>query len=165
MPLTLIEPIADLVLSELQANLPAKIAALQPTFNPVLAMDPPVEYVFDDTNEFVKGFPSVQVRQVRTPIPNDDLRWQNHAHRLEVGVWIANSMYENLSRLLDRYTRCVLEVLHERRKAGAFYDATGFDLRLDGEEISYTPTLPQTGQFARGVFVPMRFENRGVERA
>ena len=41
MPLLMIEPVADLVLAQLQNNLPAKIAALQPTFNPVLATLPP----------------------------------------------------------------------------------------------------------------------------
>jgi hypothetical protein len=162
----MIEPIADAILGQLQTYLPAKIVALQPTFAPALPMDAVVDWIFDDTNQFLKGYPTVQVRQIRTRIENDDLRWQDHVHRIEIGIWVAQATAENLSRLLDRYARCVLETLHERRKANAFYGGNpSFDLRLDDEEVVYTPSLPQVGQFIRGLFIPARAERRDVEYA
>lgn len=163
MPLLMIEPVADAINGALKTYLPAKIATLQPTFVPLLAMPAPVEYVFADKATFLKGYPVVQTLQLDTEIANDDLRWQDHKHHVEVGVYIQSPLEEDLARLIDRYTRCVIECLHERRKAGDFYPA--FDLRLNGETISYSSTFPQDGQFLRAVFIPMRAESRDVERA
>jgi hypothetical protein len=165
MPLTMVEPIAQAILEELQANLPAKIAALQPTFVPVLEMPAPIEYAFGDS-DFLKGFPVIQVEPVRIRTENEDLagRWQDHSKRIEVGVFVSASPRENLTRLLDRYARCVLEVLLDRRKAGAFLTGgRNFDLVWKDEEIDYGTTFPQEGQFTRALFIPMRAERRGVE--
>lgn len=163
MPLLMIEPVADAINGALKTYLPAKIAALQPGFVPVLPMPAPVEYVFAEKASFLMGYPVVEIMQLDTTIANDDLRWQDHKHRVEVGIFVQSQLEENLARLIDRYTRCVIECLHERRKAGDFYPA--FDLRLNGETITYSSTYPQDGQFLRAVYIPMRAESRDVERA
>jgi hypothetical protein len=158
----MIEPIVDAISTVLQANLPAKIAALQPTFFPVLPMPAPVEYVFAEKALFLLGYPTVQFVQLNTPMMNDDLRWQDHRHRIEIGVFVMEANEENLARLLDRYARCLLETLHERRKAGDF---PNFDLHFNGETITYSSTFPQAGTFIRALFLPVRSERRDVERA
>ena len=165
MPVLMIEPVADALRTQLQTYLPAKIAALQPAFVPLLPMPVPVEYVFAEKATFIKGYPVVQIVQLDTPIANEDLRWQDHIHHLEVGLFVQAAVEEELARLLDRYTRCVLETLIERRKAGAFLAGIPpFDLQLKGETITYSSTLPQNGQFVRAVFLPLRATRRDVER-
>jgi hypothetical protein len=166
MPITMFEPVVDAINTSLQAHLPQKIAALEPTFVPLLKMPAPVEYVFGEKATFLKGYPVVQLVQLDTAMPDDDLRWADHRHRLEVGVFIQAPIEENLARLLDRYARCLLECLMERRRAGDFTDsAAAFDLHFNGETIAYSSTLPQAGQFVRALFLPMRAERRNVERS
>lgn len=164
MPITMMEPIARAILAELEAHLPAKILALQLTFNPVLTMDAPVEYAFGDS-DFVKGFPVVTVDAVRLRIREDDLRWQDHEKQLEVGLFVANVTRGDLLALLDRYGRCVVETLHDRRAAGSFIDSAGaFDLGFRDEDIEYGPTSEQANQFVRALFVPMHATRRDVEK-
>lgn len=162
MPLLMIEPVVDALKAALSANLPAKIAALQPTFVPVLPMAAPAEYVFGEKANFLLGYPVVQLVQLDTVIANDELRWQDHRHRIEIGIFVLDPIEENLARLLDRYARCLVETLHEQRKAGAFYPA--FDLHFDGETITYSSTFPQAGEFIRALFLTVRTERRDVER-
>lgn len=163
MPLTMIEPVADAVLAELQNYLPAKITALQPTFTPVLPMPAPVDYVFGENINFIKGYPAVQLLQLRTRIQHEDRRWQDHAHYIEVGVFVAESNEENLARLLDRYARCLIETLHERRKI-AF---PTFDLRFKDVDLNYGISFGGNapGQFVRGLFLPMYANRRAAEFA
>lgn len=164
MPLAMIEPLADTILAQLQANLPAKIAALQPTFVPALAMPAPAGWVFGEVTNFVTNYPVVQVLQLRTHVRNEDLRWQDHAHYLEVGIFVAESNDENLARLLDRYTRCLLETMHERRKAGAFLP---WDLAFKDEDINYGRAFGGGASevFIRGVFIPVHATRRDQEAA
>jgi hypothetical protein len=164
MPLTMTEPIADAILTDLQTYLPAKIAALQPTFVPVLPMPLPTEYTFGHS-DFLRGYPVVQIDPVRVRTESEDLagRWQDQVKRVEVGLFVSDVSRENLARLLDRYGRCVLETLLERRRAGAFA-ARAFDLVWNDEEIDYGSTFPQNGQFIRALFIPMRAERRDQER-
>jgi len=165
MPITMIEPVAAAILAELQAHLPAKITALQPTFAPVLPMPAPVEYAFGDS-DFIMGFPVVTIdpRKIRTLSEDLAGRWQHHSKQLEVGIFVADVARETLARLLDRYARCVIEVLLERRKAGAFVQSgRQFDLVWKNEEIDYGSTFPQEGQYVRALFIPMRAERRSEE--
>jgi len=163
MPITMIEPIAQSILDELTNNLPAKIATLQPGFVPVMPMPVPTEYVYGHS-DFLVGFPVVQIDPVRLNPANDDLRWQDHRKTVEVGLFVSDPLRANLARLLDRYARCILETLHERRKAGAFYTA-GFDLGFKDDSIDYGTTYPQGGQFVRALFLPMHATRRDVEAA
>jgi hypothetical protein len=164
MPFLGIEPVAEVILAELKAGatgLPKKLADLERTFTVQLKMPPPVEYVFAEKAMFTKGYPVVQLVQLDTLAANEDpMRWTDDKHRFEIGVFLQSDLEENLARLVDRYTRAVREVLHERRKADAF----PFDLRWKGERISYSATFPQAGQFIRAVFLPMRAERRDTER-
>ncbi|HEV8655636.1 MAG TPA: hypothetical protein VGR85_09015 [Candidatus Limnocylindria bacterium] len=163
MPITMIEPVAQAILDELAAYLPGKIATLQPTFTPVLPMPVPTEYVYGHS-DFLRGFPVVQVDPVRLPMLNEDVRWQDHEKRIELGLFVTDVARANLARLLDRYARCLLETLAERRKDSAFLQAgRNFDLVFKGEEIDYGSTFPQSGQFLRALFIPMRATRRDVE--
>ncbi len=165
MPLTMTEPVADAILSELQNNLGAKLAALAVALQPQLELPPPVEYAYGHS-DFLLGFPVIQVDPVRVSGLNEDLRWQDQSKRVEIGIFVSNVRRDGLTRILDRYVRAVVEVLHERRKAGAFIGSSAaFDLELDDEDIDYSPTTPQAGQFVRSVFIPVRATRRDTEAA
>lgn len=152
------EPIMDELRTQFQTYLPAKITALQPTFLPVLAMPAPRAYVFGERDVFFEGLPVLQLLPRPTTVRNEDLRWQDHMHVIDVALFVGDVDQENVQRLLFRYARCVLETFAERRKAGAF----SLDLRLRGREIDYSPLAElREAQFVRAVFVPIEAARRG----
>lgn len=157
MPLLGIEPVMEELRAQLQAHLPAKIAALQPTFVPVLPMPAPTAYVFGEREVFHEGLPVVQLLARPTEVRNEDLRWQDHRHVLDVACLVSDVLEEQVQRLLFRYARCILEVLVERRKAGAF----SLDLSLRAREIDYSPIVLRDAQFVRAVFIPVAAARRG----
>lgn len=144
---------------QLQANLPAKIAALQPTFAPALAMPPPLAYVFGEREVFYEGLPVVQLLARPTLVRNEERRWQDHEHVVDIAFFVGDVDQENVQRLLFRYTRCVLETFAERRKAGAF--TLGMTLR--DREIDYSPLAQLSGaQYVRAVFIPVAAARLGL---
>lgn len=158
-----VEPVAEAVRASLETYLPAKIAVLQPTLSPVLPMAQPKEYRFGAARTYKAGYPVVAVLPRPTRIRYEDLRWQDHVHRVEVAVFVQHPNDEDaLERLLARYARCVVEVLIERRKADAF---TPYDLVLRDELIDYDPIAAlRAGMLTRAVFIPARFTSRSQER-
>lgn len=150
-----IEPIVDELITQLKANLPAKIVALQPTFAPVLPMPAVAEYKFgehglDDVG--LKGFPALVFVGGSTDIDQDNARWQDYLHDVEIWTVVSDAVEENLDRLAKRYTRCIVETLCDLRAAGAF----SFGLRFAGRRIEYAPTFtsPQ-GTFLGGSVLPV----------
>jgi hypothetical protein len=162
--LQMVEPIARAVLLELQANLPAKIAALAPAFAPQLPMPAPLEYVVGPS-EFMLGFPVVAVRLLGLRGLNEDLRWQDHVKRIEVEIYVQHPDKAELEVLVDRYALALLQTLHERRKAGAFIDRGAFDLGFKDADVDYSSTYPQGGQWVRALFLPLHATRRDVEYA
>lgn len=158
MPLLGVEPVMEELRAQLQAHLPAKILALQPTFNPVLPMPPPTAYVFGEREVFSEGLPVVQLLARPTDVRNENLRWQDHEHVLDVACFVSDVVEENVQRLLFRYARCLLEVLVERRKTDAF----SLDLKLRGGEIDYSPIVMRDAQYVRAVFIPVAAARRGL---
>jgi hypothetical protein len=158
--LTGIEPVLDELKTQLANNLPAKILALQPTFNPVLTMPAPTEYVFGErVNLGLKGMPVVFVDGDATPVTDDNVRWQHYDHEAVIGLAVSDADEENLKRLVQRYTRCVLETLCDVRAAGTFT----FGLRFAGSRIEYTPRFPHGDLFVGGSVLPVichKEENR-----
>ena len=162
--LQMVEPIARAVLLELQDNLPAKIAALAPAFNPAIAMPPPVEYLVGPS-DFTKGFPVVAVRLLGLRGLNEDLRWQDHEKRIEIEIHVQHIDRAELEVLVDRYALALVQTLHERRKAGAFIDRASFDLVFKDTDVDYSSTYPQEGQWVRSLFLQVRGTRRDVEYA
>jgi hypothetical protein len=163
--LQMVEPIARAVLLELQANLPAKIAALAPAFAPQLPMAAPLEYVVGPS-EFLLGFPVVAVRLLGLRGLNEDLRWQDHEKRIEIELYVQHPAKAELEVLVDRYALALLQTLHERRKAGAFVLAgRDFDLVFKEADVDYSSTYPQGGLWVRALFLPLRATRRDTEYA
>jgi len=153
-----VEPVMDELRAQFQTYLPAKITALQPTFTPVLPMPAPKAYVFGEREVFFEGLPVLQLLARPSTVRNEDLRWQDHMHVIDVAVFIGDVDQENVQRLLFRYARCVLETFAERRKAGAFT----LDLTLRSREIDYSPLAQlREAQFVRAVFIPVAASRRG----
>lgn len=154
MGFTGIEPILDTLKTELSSattGVPAKIMAI--TFSPVITMANPKEYAIGDRDLF-EEYPAIALMSLRSPVDLDrNPDRMNMAHRVGIRVFVTHpDKPEDLERLLLRYTRVVVEVLADRRNAGAFT----FTLDFAGQEWTYSEQRRnQKDEFERDVLIPI----------
>jgi hypothetical protein len=129
-----VEPIMDELKAQLQASLPAKIAALQPTFAPVIPMPDVAEWAVGKRTNFV-AYPAVSFVDDDSTVEEDNIRWQSVDHLVALLFYVTSGDEESLHRLVARYVRCLRETLQELRFNGAFT----FKLRFAGAVMGYSP--------------------------
>lgn len=150
---TLPEPAIDKVIAQLTGSLPAKITALAPTFAPALAMRQIAEMTLGERLAH-KGFPAIEVIPIESPILLDNNQAMTWRHELAIAIFVRDAKEDNLSRLLLRYARCVIETLADRRDAKAF---APWDFDMNESTLDWSPTRVAEGQqYERDVTFPIR---------
>lgn len=132
-----VEPIIDLILVELKANLPAKLTALAALLTPALALPAPVvaEYTFGE-KQIHTTYPAIEVFPVTSPVDLDSTDTLIIRHNVGIAIFVRDSSEENLTRKITRYARAVLETLMDRRAAQAF-GTVGID--LNEQTLDWSP--------------------------
>jgi hypothetical protein len=133
-----LEPIIDKLLTELAANLPAEIVT-RAALLPVLPMPAPAaaEYTFGE-RQIHTTYPAVEIFPVTTPIDKDNNESLTLWHNVGIAIFARAPKEENLTRLLLRYADAVIQVIANRRAAGAFNGL--FSLDMNEQTLDWSPT-------------------------
>jgi hypothetical protein len=131
-----LEPIIDLILTELAANLPTELAARE-AGPPALTLPAPVaaEYTYGQ-RQIHTTYPAVEIFPVITPIDkdtNDSLVTRGH---VGLALFLRDTDPGLLTRKIERYGWAVIQVLVNRRAAGAF-GTVGID--LNEQTLDWSP--------------------------
>lgn len=134
--------LTELLVDEIKDALEADLVAAVPTFRalePVLtANDMPAVAEVTHGERQTHAMPAIEVIPGRSPLVHDgfnDLTWR---HRIVIGVMATHVDEQTLTRILERYAACVVQVLMDRR-AGLNGGLT-FDLQFateDGAELDW----------------------------
>jgi hypothetical protein len=150
-----IEPIIDLILVELKANLPAKLTALAGSLTPTLALPAPIaaEYTFGE-RQLHTTYPAIEVFPVTSPVDLDSTDTLIIRHNVGFAIFVRDASEQNLTRKLTRYARAVLETLMDRRAAQAF-GTVGLD--LNDQTLDWSPVrIADRALFERDVMFAVR---------
>jgi hypothetical protein len=105
---------------------------------PALVMPAPAaaEYTFGE-RQIHKSYPAIEIFPVTSPIDKDNNESLTLWHNVGIAIFVRSPLEENLTRLLLRYTDAVLQVLSNRRSAGAFNAL--FSLDLNTQVLDWSP--------------------------
>lgn len=129
-----IEASCDAIIAKLNAELPAKIAALNAEIADEWQLLAPAGISFGPRAEI--PYPWVVVRPAETTLLSDASGREHEEHRIDVIAWDQNASEEGLARLLIRWRRALREVvMHYRRPAASYTDGGGgYGLQLAGSD-------------------------------
>lgn len=133
-----LEPIIDKLLTEISTNLPAELVT-RAALLPALAMPAPAaaEYTFGE-RQIHTTYPAVEIFPVTTPIEKDNNESLTLWHNVGLAVFVRDTNEGNLTRLLLRYADAVIQVISNRRSAGAFSGL--FSLDFNAQVLDWSPT-------------------------
>lgn len=133
-----LEPIIDKLLTEISTNLPAELVT-RAALAPVLPMPAPAaaEYTFGE-RQIHTTYPAIEIFPVTTPIEKDNNESLTLWHNVGLAVFVRDANEGNLTRLLLRYADAVIQVISNRRSAGAF--AGLFSLDFNAQVLDWSPT-------------------------
>lgn len=138
MTVRLTEPLVDEIKAALEADLANAVPihrALAPAFT-AAEMPAVAEVTHGERQNHL--MPAVEIIPARSPLLYDSRGSLTFRHRIVIGVFAEHVDEEKLTRLLERYAACVIQVLMDRR-AGANGGLT-FPLQFateDGAELDW----------------------------
>ena len=115
-----IEAVVDAIVTKLQSDMPAKVAALNAAYadTHVLLVPTPANYYTELPDPIVPTFtsPAIVVRQStdRANLPESNPEMYLTEYNVQVDVVVRSKDAHDLSRLLMRYTRAIKEILVAR---------------------------------------------------
>jgi hypothetical protein len=132
-----LEPIIDKLLAEISANLAAELVT-RAALLPVLPMPAPVaaEFTFGE-KQIHTTYPAIEVFPVTTPIDKDNNESLTLWHNVGIGIFVRNAKEDVLTRLMLRYADAVIQVIANRRAAGAFNGL--FSLDMNDQTLDWSP--------------------------
>lgn len=136
MALTLTEGAVDALNTYLQANMAAKLTALNTAYNDGITLAAPAAYYLDEMSlEEVPSFPIVFILGRRATVERYNASFTDATHEIDIGVMVLEQTSETLQRRLYRYMRAIWELVVER-----FFATTADDFATtSGADVNYSP--------------------------
>lgn len=138
MTIRLIEPLVDEIKDALAADLVAAVPVFRALAPALDANDMPLVAEVTHGEKQNHPMPAIEVIPAPSPLILDSFDTLTFRHRIVIGIMAHHVDEEKLTRSLERYAACVVQVLMDRR-AGANGGLT-FDLQFateDGAELDW----------------------------
>jgi hypothetical protein len=162
--IALVEPIARCVQEQLIARVPAALRRVESDLGlPANALADPAAVVLG-THSNHAAYPAIEIEAVQHTVETDAIDYMKSIFTVAIVAIVTAPVAptqtadpeEDLTLLVWRYERAVIDALMAARSAGTFVaGGIGFGLDLQAELIDYSPVrFIADDLFARDIFIP-----------
>lgn len=157
MTLTLMEGSVNAVKDYLEANMTAKLAALDLEYDDGITLAGIEAYYLSETPA-IPALPAVYVLGDRTEVEAEGPTHIKASHYITVAVLVTDATNETLRKRLYRHIRAVVELLREARD-----DATFENAAVNFDACEFSPMYGRAGEFLQDARVELHLTKLETE--